>query len=198
MKGTGSQCPACGSEDTFVFHGKDTTAICRDCKAACEPFRRRDLADRDSLAARDLLHAGAVREHLSRSEIYGRALLWWTSPGTAAFGHLSDLAQNDPDITTAAEALQAYLRDRLSAVEDADILIGAYLSPEAAGANFDRQQEIMRKLPNDIGKARPEGRLGMRQQQLPQELESLKLTLPQESVQWQEIFQQPVTSTTRT
>ena len=67
------------------------------------------------------LHAGAVREHLSRLEIYGRALYWWTSGENAMASDLSalleDLVEAGPDsIQQSVDGLLGELRGRLAAL----------------------------------------------------------------------------------
>lgn len=55
-------------------------------------------------------------------------------------------------------------------------------------ANFERQQEIMRSLPSNIGKAKQEGKLSARQRDLLDELTRLERELPNTSAAWKAIY----------
>ena len=62
--------------------------------------------------------------------------------------------------------------------------------PAWARANFDAQQSLMRRLPNNIGKAQQEGTLTQRQRDALVEIERLRERLPDDSDLWQRIMQE--------
>ena len=62
--------------------------------------------------------------------------------------------------------------------------------PQWARHNFERQQALMRQLPNNIGKARQEGTLTPRHLAALDELEDLRQGLPDDSDLWRRIAQE--------
>ena len=79
----------------------------------------------------------------------------------------------------------------LPAAEDTQRERNDTLSPED---NYARQQELMRLLPNNIGKLEQEGRLTPVQKERMAELDALEKELPQESPEWQRLHEAHLTS----